>query len=408
MLKTTFNYNEFYNLMISILNSSLNLSTMKLNESDQFNNHSYPKFRKIIWPDSNFLDGEDLNTLYRSGDGNLKVIKSSMKFVSIVVVIPEEISDDVLLIGPFLETQLNENFIESVMKENHIEENLRDTIFTYYKSLPVINSVTVISTLNSILSAFIKDYHTHIAHINFDEKKIKKIDYVNRDDSEFNSEYYKKYREYLSHISSCVVLGKFYEAKEYLKLYIQLTGFFKEQSIDQIKHNLYMLNSRLESSLLKSSIPGSPVYLLYKKIEVQIKNEVSLSSLEKLPYKILKNYCLLSNNFNLQNYSLTVRNAIEYINLNLNMELSLSSISEVLDKNPSFLSNQFKRETGKTITKHIQEMRIEKAITLLTTTDLSIQEISESVGINDLSWFSKLFKKIVGVSPTQYRATKFS
>lgn len=90
------------------------------------------------------------------------------------------------------------------------------------------------------------------------------------------------------------------------------------------------------------------------------------------------------------------------------MELSLSSISEVLDKNPSFLSNQFKRETGKTITKHIQETRIEKAITLLTTTDLSIQEISESVGINDLSWFSKLFKKIVGVSPTQYRATKFS
>ena len=169
-----------------------------------------------------------------------------------------------------------------------------------------------------------------------------------------------------------------------------------------------MLNSRLESSLLKSSIPGSHVYLLYKKIEVQIKNEVSLSSLEKLPYKILKNYCLLSNNFNLQNYSLTVRNAIEYINLNLNIELSLSSISEVLDKNPSFLSNQFKRETGKTITKHIQETRIEKAITLLTTTDLSIQEISESVGINDLSWFSKLFKKIVGVSPTQYRATKFS
>ena len=51
----------------------------------------------------------------------------------------------------------------------------------------------------------------------------------------------------------------------------------------------------------------------------------------------------MSNNFNLQNYSLTVRNAIEYINLNLNMELSLSSISEVLDKNPSFLSNQFKK-----------------------------------------------------------------
>ena len=75
----------------------------------------------------------------------------------------------------------------------------------------------------------------------------------------------------------------------------------------------------------------------------------------------------MSNNFNLQNYSLTVRNAIEYINLNLNMELSLSSISEVLDKNPSFCHlTSLKKETGRTITKHIQETRIEKAITLHT------------------------------------------
>ena len=48
MLKITFNYNEFYNLMISILNSSLNLSTMKLNESDQFNNHSEKLYGLIL------------------------------------------------------------------------------------------------------------------------------------------------------------------------------------------------------------------------------------------------------------------------------------------------------------------------------------------------------------------------
>lgn len=409
MLKTTFNYNEFYNLMTSILNSSLNLPTMKLNETDKFINHPYSKFRKIIWPDYNIFNNQDINNLYRTDNGYLKVIKSSMKFVSIVLTMPKEISDDILLLGPFLEMPPTDSFIETLMKENNLDESIRNTIFTYYKSLPIVNSINVISTLNVILSSFLIGYNnSHICHVNFDEKKLKKIDYINRDDSEFNNEYYKKYREYLSNISNCVSIGKFDEAKEYLKLYIQLTGFFKEHSIDQIKHNLYTLNSRLESSLLKTSIPGSHVYLLYKKIEVQIKNEDNLSTLEKLPYKILKKYCLLSTNYNLKSYSLTVRNAIEYINLNLNMELSLSSVSEILDKNPSFLSNQFKKETGKTITKYIQETRIEKAINLLTTTELSIQEISETVGIHDLSWFSKLFKNIVGVSPSQYRATEFS
>lgn len=101
MLKTNFNYNDFYNLMTSILNSALNLPTMKLNETDKFINHPYSKFRKIIWPDYNLYNNENIENLYRTDNGYLKVIKSSMKFVSIVLTMPKEISDDILLLGPF-------------------------------------------------------------------------------------------------------------------------------------------------------------------------------------------------------------------------------------------------------------------------------------------------------------------
>ena len=44
---------------------------------------------------------------------------------------------------------------------------------------------------------------------------------------------------------------------------------------------------------------------------------------------------------------------------------------------------------------------------MIANTDMTIQEISHSVGIDDLSWFSKLFKSIVGVSPTKYRANMY-
>ena len=66
-----------------------------------------------------------------------------------------------------------------------------------------------------------------------------------------------------------------------------------------------------------------------------------------------------------------------------------------------------KKENGKTITKYIQEKRIEEAIRMIANTDMTIQEISHSVGIDDLSWFSKLFKSITGVSPTKYRANMY-
>lgn len=122
---------------------------------------------------------------------------------------------------------------------------------------------------------------------------------------------------------------------------------------------------------------------------------------------MLKRYTNLITNYNLKEYSYTIRDTIEHINFNLQSNLSLSTISKAIGKNPSFLSNQFKKETGKTVTKYIQEKRIEESIRMLTNTDMTIQEISHSVGIDDLSWFSKLFKNIIGVSPSKYKSNMY-
>ena len=96
-----------------------------------------------------------------------------------------------------------------------------------------------------------------------------------------------------------------------------------------------------------------------------------------------------------------------YILFNLQSNLSLSIVSNYIGKNASFLSSQFKKETGTTITKYIQERRIEESIRMLSNTDLTIQEISHLVGIDDLSWFCKFFNFITGVSPTKYKANMY-
>ena len=401
MLKTNFNYEDFYNLISSILNSSFNISTTKIGAASEFNNYLNLEFRKIIW------NNDDANNYMIDGLCQMKknalcVLHSVMEFTTIVFSFSREISNDTLFIGPFLESEPSDEFISNLLKKNNLDENLRKTIATYYKSLPIANSNQVILTLHTLLESFIINYDSSsIYYVDFSKEKAKLSDYNYEKESEFYIEYHKQYKSYLDNIFKYVKIGK--DGTDVLNDYMELTGMLKSNSIDRIKNNLYILNTQFESELLKEPISPVQVRELYLKIQLEIENETSKTKLSKIPFKMFRRYGNLISNYNLQDYSYTVRYAIEYINFNLQSNLSLSTISESIGKNSSFLSNQFKKETGKTITKYIQEKRIEEAANMLTHTDLTIQEISHLVGIDDLSWFSKLFKSITNMSPTKYR-----
>ena len=402
MLITNFDYNDFYNLITSILDSSFNISITKIHDPSDFNNYVDIEFRKIVWPDYNHEYKANMDELLQMKKGALCILQSAMDFITIVFSFPREISTDIIVIGPFLEVEPDDTFVINLLNKNSLPEGLRKTISTYYNSLPVANALNVISTLHTVLGAFISDYDpSNMYYIDFSKNKPKLSDY-NYDDSEFYIQYHKKYKFCLEEIFKCLRLG--IDATNILNDYIELTGILKGSCIDRLKNNLYILNTQFESELLKEHVSPVQVRQLYLKNQMEIEKETSRVKLIKLPYKMLKKYSDLLSNYNLQQYSYTVRSALEYINLNLQNNLSLSTISEAINKNSSFLSNQFKKETGNTVTRYIQEKRIEESIRLLTHTDMTIQEISYSVGIDDLSWFSKLFKSITNMSPTKYRA----
>ena len=81
----------------------------------------------------------------------------------------------------------------------------------------------------------------------------------------------------------------------------------------------------------------------------------------------------------------------------------LPKLAEEFDKNPSYLSNAFKKEVGETLTSYIGKQRIQSSLRYFNTTTMSVAEVAEAVGIPDFGYFSKLFKKHVGVSPREYK-----
>ena len=83
-------------------------------------------------------------------------------------------------------------------------------------------------------------------------------------------------------------------------------------------------------------------------------------------------------------------------------KFSLSGIASALFVNGNYLARVFKRETGHTLLWYHNAIRCEKAKRLLDETDLSVSEIGASVGYVSSAHFSHLFKKMTGMTPTEF------
>jgi len=99
----------------------------------------------------------------------------------------------------------------------------------------------------------------------------------------------------------------------------------------------------------------------------------------------------------------TYRSTVSYIDNNYQRPLTSDSFERVLDRKYEYLCGVFKKYAGITIGSYIQHLRIQRAKYLLHASNQPIQAIAAEVGIDDPFHFSKLFKKLVGSSPTEYR-----
>lgn len=102
-----------------------------------------------------------------------------------------------------------------------------------------------------------------------------------------------------------------------------------------------------------------------------------------------------------------VSKAIIYISDNYKKDISLDDVSREVNINPYYFSKRFKEETGVNFIDYLTSIRIKKAKELLEDPKLSIKEICTMSGYSDPNYFSRLFKKIENVTPSEYREKRF-
>lgn len=101
-------------------------------------------------------------------------------------------------------------------------------------------------------------------------------------------------------------------------------------------------------------------------------------------------------------YKDDVAKTLSYLEENYMHRLTLASISSNVNLSSSYLCRVFKSEVGANITSYLNNLRIRKAATMIKEGKFSLKEISAMVGIEDQLYFSRLFKKCMGISPSEY------
>ena len=87
-------------------------------------------------------------------------------------------------------------------------------------------------------------------------------------------------------------------------------------------------------------------------------------------------------------------------------DLSLSEVAEAVCKNYNYLSKLFREETGMTFVDYLLRVRMEHSRHLLLDVSLNVEQVARAVGFSDAGYYTRQFKKVMGVTPNQYRLSQ--
>ena len=134
-----------------------------------------------------------------------------------------------------------------------------------------------------------------------------------------------------------------------------------------------------------------------------VKFEVLEETLNKIRLELIKRRSSEIQRDETSNYK-RIYKIISYLHEHITDSITLKKLSDVFYLHPAYISQLFKQETGLNYHDYLIRLKIDRAKTLLSTTDLSISQIAEMTGFQDYRGFSLVFKRLETITPSKYRA----
>ena len=174
-----------------------------------------------------------------------------------------------------------------------------------------------------------------------------------------------------------------------------------EGTLYQQKNKMIVFNTLLRKAIEPSKVHPYYIDAISSKYARIIEDADDIPN--EMMWQMVRDYCAYVRRYSLKEYSPAVQKVMNYVNLNVSEPLTLKSLAAMCFISPSYLSALFKQETGTTLIDYINTQRVNRAAQLLVQNNHTIAAVAEEVGILDVNYFTKIFKKTLGVTPTRYR-----
>lgn len=385
------------------------LQTLILDYSAVMDNRIDYGLRQLVGNDSSyqktvedFFCELEADTVYKFVDG--------LSCHYILFLLPNTEKKSVLCIGPYLSAELTSSHILEKAENFGIDPKSAKQLESCYGGLPCFPETSRIFTVLDVFldRVFGGSNNYTMVDVNRETSKLdfsqQKKDPSDPEISAMNMKMMEARYAYENELIQAVSQGQAHKAGIILSNFSHLSFETRlSDPVRNLKNYCIIMNTLLRKAAENGGV--HPIYLdsISSTFARKIEQLINTESVQNLMVEMFKSYCRLVKKHSMKQYSAPVQKAIIYIDSDLTANLTLSAIAQNQNISASYLSWLFKQETGETLTEHVNQKRIKKAMKLLETTHLQVQTVAQHCGILDVQYFSKVFKRHTGKTPKEYR-----
>ena len=311
---------------------------------------------------------------------------------------------------PFVRKEWDREKMERILASSSFTASFLPSLELYYTSLPLLSSTRMMKLITSIIQSF-SPSENEFGFIriegNIKEKRNEEVI------KEYSVDYSSIYRRY--DIENRFIRMVKEGNVEELRTGISEMIYFSSNDDPSLFLEFYAKNASSGMSVLRTltrkaaeeagvnvvtidRITQSAVQKINTETNTERITKITLEMVIKLAEEARKARSLFSN------LSPAISRCVDYIRLHYPEEISLSVLTDIAAMSKANLTRRFLKETGTTIISFIRDTRCYHAKKLLENSELSIKEISSYVGYEDYNYFTKVFRSVTNLTPSEYRS----
>jgi AraC-like DNA-binding protein len=314
------------------------------------------------------------------------------------------IEENPIVLGPFCTLLMTDKDARTIFEQYKITNLSKTDFFSYLSSLPVIKESELFRMVSSLIHTVCPQApEKQIQHVNFfNLPELIPEEYVTR---EHYTELLEKRYTYEQHFIQAIENGNSRSAIFNLHNMQMDVAYLKRigTTLENERIGAAITRTTVRLAALHAGLPAIVVDRLSSQNTAITHGAKSVEEILTAKEKMIREFCNAIHHYKDEKYSFLVQSALYFFDHQYYKDIKLKELADELNVSLNHLISVFRKETGITPNSYLQKSRMKQASILLSSTDMTMQEISSSVGISDANYFIKVFKKYYGETPTYYR-----